>query len=223
VVDDNTIQALSPAVSPPSPTSRNVTVTTLGGTSFDTAIFVYAAQPAVQAISPTSGSTAGGMTVTIDVDGSAFQNGVTGVFFGSTPAASFTQPIISFPNFTLTAVSPPGTGTVDVAITNPGGTSATTTADLYTYRAPPSVTSLSPTSGLPGALVTIHGNNFTGATQVCFGQTCTSAANPPVVLDDNTITANVPSSPFEGSTVDVTVTTPAGTSPTSPSDLFTLL
>jgi hypothetical protein len=43
------------------------------------------------------------------------------------------------------------------------------------------------------------------------------------LIDDNTLTVTVPPTPLEGSTVDVTVTTPAGTSPTGPTDLFTLL
>jgi hypothetical protein len=71
-----------------------------------------------------------------------------------------------------------------------------------------------PDSG--GTTVTINGVGFTGATAVDFG-----SGNPATytVNTDNQITATAP----EGSTgpVDVTVTTPVGTSPTSSSDQFT--
>ena len=68
---------------------------------------------------------------------------------------------------------PAGTGTVDVTVTTPGGTSATSPADQFTYVAAPTVTGLSPTSGpaAGGTLVTITGTGFTGATAVDFGTT----------------------------------------------------
>jgi hypothetical protein len=82
--------------------------------------------PTVTSISPTSGPTAGGTTVTIT--GTGF-TGATAVSFGGTAAASF-----SFVSDTsMTAVSPAGTGTVDVTVTGPGGTSATSSADQFTY------------------------------------------------------------------------------------------
>src|SRR5581483_1076395 len=43
---------------------------------------------------------------------------------------------------TLTAVAPPGTGTVDVTVTTPGGTSATVAGDRFAYTA----------GGAPGAV-----------------------------------------------------------------------
>jgi len=73
--------------------------------------------PMVMGISPAWGAPAGGDVVTIT--GLNF-TGVTAVHFGSTPAASF--------NFVsdseVTAVSPPGTGTVPITVTTPVGTSA---------------------------------------------------------------------------------------------------
>ena len=67
----------------------------------------------------------------------------------------------------------PETGTVDVTVTAPGGTSATSPADQFTYVAGPTVTGLSPTFGpsVGGTLVTITGTGFTGATEVDFGTT----------------------------------------------------
>ncbi|MGD0681438.1 MAG: Ig-like domain repeat protein [Terracidiphilus sp.] len=84
------------------------------------------AVPTVTGISPSSGSTAGGTTVTIT--GTNF-TGATAVDFGSTPATNVT--VIN--SATTTATSPAGVGTVDVTVTTPGGTSATSPVDQYTY------------------------------------------------------------------------------------------
>ncbi len=81
----------------------------------------------------------------------------------------------------------------------------------------PAVTALSPTSGpeAGGSLVTISGTSFTGATTVDFGKT---AATNLDVVSDTTITAD---SPAGTDVVNVTVTTPDGTSAVSPADEFT--
>jgi hypothetical protein len=67
--------------------------------------------------------------------------------------------------------------------------------------------------------VTITGTGFTGATAVKFG---TSNATKFTVNSATSITAVSPKAMGSG-TVDVTVTTPAGTSPTSPADQFTYM
>ena len=86
-----------------------------------------------------------------------------------------------------------------------------------TLLSPPTVTALSPTSGLEvgGTLVTITGTNFTGATVVDFG---TTAATNFTVVSNTSITAD---SPAGTGVVNVTVTTPSGTSAVSPADEFT--
>jgi hypothetical protein len=87
------------------------------------------AVPTVSGISPNSGPTAGGTTVTIT--GTGF-NCVTGVSFGTTAAAGFT---VTSPT-SITATSPPGAvGTVDVTVKNCNGTSPTGTFDQFTYVA----------------------------------------------------------------------------------------
>jgi hypothetical protein len=80
----------------------------------------------------------------------------------------------------------------------------------------PIVTSISPVRGGPagGTSVAVTGQNFTGATAVAFGST---AATSFTVSSATLITAT---SPAGIGTVDVTVTTPSGTSPTSPADQF---
>ena len=74
----------------------------------------------------TSGSAAGGDSVTIT--GSGF-TGATDVGFGSVNAAAMTVDS----DTQITATSPAGTGTVDVTVTTPAGTSATSSADQFTY------------------------------------------------------------------------------------------
>ena len=65
-------------------------------------------------------------------------------------------------------------GTVDVTVTTPGGTSATSSADHFTYTAAPTVTAVSPSAGpLAGGTtgVMVTGTNLTGQTAVDFGAT----------------------------------------------------
>ncbi len=178
-----------------------------------TSFAVAPVPPVVSAISPTSGPTAGGTSVTIT--GSGLSN-ATAVDFGTTPAETLQVNSDS----SITATSPAGTGTQDVTVMTPGGTSATGTADRFTYQSsvtPPVVSGISPTSGATGGgtSVTISGSGFTGATAVNFG---TTAAPTFKVSSDTTITAK---SPAGTGGVDVTVQTPNGTSATSPADVFT--
>ena len=158
--------------------------------------------PTVTSISPTSGPTAGGTSVTIT---GTNLTGATAVDFGTTAATSVTVNSAT----SVTATSPAGTGTVNVTVTTPNGTS-TGTAGQFTYNAPavPTVTSISPTSGptAGGTSVTITGTNLTGATAVDFG---TNAATSVTVNSATSVTAT---SPAGTGTVNVTVTTPSGTS-----------
>jgi hypothetical protein len=196
----------------------DVTVTNSTGTSATSSAdhFTYSAAPlpAVTAVTPTSGSTAGGTVVTIT--GSGF-SGATAVSFGSTAAGSFT--VNSDTSITATAPAQ-AAGTVDITVTTPSGTSTTSSADRFTYTAAPvpSVTSISPTSGSTagGTGVYISGSNFTGATGVSFSST---AASSFTVLSDTLLFATAP--PQGAATVDVKVTTYAGTSSTSMADRFT--
>ena len=169
--------------------------------------------PVVTAVSPNAGPTGGGNTVTIS--GSGF-TGATGVSFGGTPATGFQVN----GDGSITATAPAGTGTVDVTVTGPAGTSATGPADHYTYFPPPTVTSVTPNSGSTGGgtVVTIRGGNLSGATGVSFGGT---PAQSFVVNPDGSITAVAP--PGVAGTVDVTVTTPGGTSAVDPADRFTFV
>ncbi|WP_280822736.1 putative Ig domain-containing protein [Pseudaminobacter soli (ex Li et al. 2025)] len=96
--------------------------------------FTYIPAPTVASISPTSGPTAGGTSVTIA--GTNF-TGATSVKFGATNATSFT--VDSATSITATAPAS-AAGTVDVMVTTAGGTSSTVTADQFTYIATPTAT-----------------------------------------------------------------------------------
>jgi hypothetical protein len=105
-------------------------VTTPGGKSAAGTApkFTYTAPvPVVTSISPSSGTPAGGTTVT--VTGTGF-TGTTTVFFGTIAASSFT--VVS--DTEITAVSPAQAASARyVFVTTPGGKSAAGTAPKFTY------------------------------------------------------------------------------------------
>jgi methionine-rich copper-binding protein CopC len=99
--------------------------------------------PAVTGVSPNGGGLPGGTTVTLT--GTNFI-GATAVFFGGIAANSFT--VNSSTQITAVAPASAVAGAVDVTVTTPGGTSATSSADRFTYVAAPAApTALTPTSG----------------------------------------------------------------------------
>jgi len=100
-------------------------------------------------------------------------------------------------------------------VTTAGGTSATSSADRFTYVPRPTVTKVSPNEGPVGGgtAVMITGTNLSGGS-VKFG----SAAATGVSC---TTTECKATSPAGAGTVDVTVTTVRGASATSSADQFT--
>ena len=192
----------------------DVMVVTPGGTSLvnqPADQFSYVAAPAVTGISPASGPLAGGTAVTITGTNLA---GATAVKFGTTEVTTFT----SDTDTQIVLNSPGGTGTVDVMVVTPGGTSPVNQpADQFSYVAAPAVTGISPASGplAGGTAVTITGTNLAGATAVKFGTTEVTT------FTSDTDTQIVLNSPGGTGTVDVMVVTPGGTSPVNqPADQF---
>ncbi len=92
--------------------------------------YTYTAPPSVSAVVPNIGPTTGGTSATIT--GTDFM-AVTAVAFGTAAATTFTVN-----NATqISATSPAETaGPVDVTVTTGGGTSATSSADKFTFEAP---------------------------------------------------------------------------------------
>jgi hypothetical protein len=110
---------------------------------------VESLKPTVSGVSPASGTTAGGETVTIT--GSSL-DGATGVKFGGVAAPSFTAAAQGIISEFMSATVPAGVaGAVHVQVIGPGGASYETSADLYSYVAPvfpqPSILIASPLSG----------------------------------------------------------------------------
>jgi len=167
--------------------------------------------PTVTAVSPSAGPTAGGVSATIT--GSNFGPGAT-VSFG-TAAASVT----SVSATQITALVPADSaGTVDVTVTTPQGTSATSPADQYSYDLTPTVSGVTPNTGpaAGGNTVTINGSNFVPGATVEFGSTAATAVT---LVSATQLTAVAPAN--AAGSVDVSVTTPGGSSVTSGTDLYT--
>ena len=145
---------------------------------------------------------------------------ITGLHFTATSAVKFgTLEGVFTVNgdgteITVATPSTAAAGTVDVFVTNPAGTSVAGTQTQYIFTGSggaPAVTALSPSGtaiNTSGVEVTITGVNFAQGATVKFG---TEPATSVQVLTSTTIKAVAPLRTTTG-TVDVTVTTGAGTS-----------
>ncbi|MEU7633740.1 IPT/TIG domain-containing protein [Nocardia sp. NPDC049220] len=153
--------------------------------------------PTITSVSPAAGPPSGNNSVTLT--GTGFVNVLT-VRFG-TVATTFTVDS----NTQITAIVPPGTGTVQVTVATTGGAS---NGVAYTYVGVSTLTGVSPSQGPTsgGTSVTLTGTNLTGATAVSFGAT---AATSFTVNSATQITAVAPAG--TGS-VQVKVVGPGGTS-----------
>ncbi len=214
VLSDSAIRVTVPAGAT---STVDVKVVGPGGTSAtgaaDQFTYVLPTAPVVSGVAAVTGSTAGGYNIT--VIGSGF-SGATAVSFGGARSTS-----INVNSDTTLTVRVPAheAGTVDVAVTTPGGTSATVVADQFTYTAPtPAVTGVSPANGLVGGgyNITLIGTGFTGAVAVAFGGALSSSFS---VDSDNSISVRVPA--HDPGVVDVQVITLGGTSATTTADQFT--
>ena len=210
VVNSTTITILSPAGTG----TVNVTVTTPAGTSPTSPTDQFTYGVVVTGISPTSGPIAGGTPVTIT--GVIF-TGASAANFGSTPGTSMV--VVNDNSITVNRPAE-SAGVVDVTVVTPGGTSATSPADQFTFTSPssPAVTGISPTTApnIGGTPVSLTGSGFTGATLVKFANL---AATFVIVVSDSHITCVTPSHPLGA--FHTTVTTPQGTSPKTSADLIT--
>ena len=171
--------------------------------------------PVVTGLSNTSGSTAGGNSITLV--GTNFSN-VTAVHVGNVLATTYAVNSTS----SLTLVLPAAmAGMVDITVTNSTGTSGLSVADQYVFVSPaPVITGLNISSGsaLGGTPVTITGANLTGTTAVWFGSI---AATSFCLNSPTSLTAVSPAAAV--GIVDLTVRSANGTSTTSAVDRFTYL
>ena len=198
VVSDTEIDATTP---PHAAGAVDVVVDNPNGDSAPVG-FTYTQTAEVTGVSPSSGPTAGGNTVTIT--GQCFSS-ATEVTFGGVDATSFT--IDS--DTQITAVVPAGAaGPVDVQVSSDCGAGALPGG--YTYVAPvPSVSGLDPDNGpeTGGTTVTITGTGFTDATDATFDGVDGGSFT---VVSDTEITVTTP--PHAPGAVDVIVDGPGGSS-----------
>lgn len=193
VLDDGEILATTPAGTG----SVAVSVVNAGGTTLTApGSFSYIPDggpgdgetPVVLGLTPNQGPEAGGTTVTIT--GENF-TGVDSVTFDGNEAASFT--VVS--DAEITAVTPAGTGLVDVTIAN--GTATATLEDAFTYVPDdggseiPAVLSITPNQGpeAGGTTVTIGGRNLDQTDSVTFDGI---AATSFTIVSDTEVTAVTP-------------------------------
>ncbi|HEY5024711.1 MAG TPA: IPT/TIG domain-containing protein [Acidimicrobiales bacterium] len=160
--------------------------------------------PLVVQVTPEYGPLAAGATVTIS--GVGF-TGVRSVMFGDT--ACTTYEVVNAGE--IIAAAPVGTaGTVDITVVTVMGTSPTIVADQFTYTATPTITAVSPPSGLTtgGTSVVINGTGLLSTALVLFD--ATPAAGFDVISDTMVIAASPPGS---AGAINVSVITAFGTSP----------
>jgi IPT/TIG domain. len=165
--------------------------------------------PTVSAVSPVTGSQAGGTVTTIT--GTGFLANAT-VKFGGTSATNVT--VVSATSITATAPAH-GAGAVDVVVTNTD-TKAATLAQAFTYAVPgPTISTIAPATGptTGGTLITITGTGFlTGATVKIGALPATDVT----VVSATSITARTPLGPAtEQLSTDVVVTNPDATKATA--------
>jgi hypothetical protein len=182
-----------------------------GGTVFETGvrdgngrvIITYTVRPpTLTRIDLGAGPETGGTRITLT--GSDFVPGQTTVTFGAAQATE----VACASTTRCAATTPPGTGTVPVRVSV--GDGLTSTQDIrFSYAPPPTLTSVSPNQGpaAGGVSVTLTGENFVlGQTYATFG------AAPLVGASCASSTTCYATSPPGTGTVQVTITTPFGTS-----------
>src|SRR5581483_3052251 len=197
VVRFNGVQAATPTtitstnlvVKVPSGTFTGpISVTTAAGSDTNANRFFLPAT--ISSVSPTNS----GPGSTVTVLGQNFL-GATSVAFGGTAAAAF---IVSN-NTSLSATVPDNALSGPVSVTTPAGTASSSGI----FYGAPRITDFTPTHGLPGNNVTIHGLNFLGGTVWFFG-----LAAAVVSLNNTQIVATVP---VGAKTGQITVRGPGGT------------
>jgi hypothetical protein len=129
-------------------------------------VFYGSPSPQVTSISSDQGGTSGGTYVTI---GGNFVTGVTSVDFGGV-SVPFTADLA---DGTVSASAPPhSAGTIDITVSTPGGTSQLSSADQFTYVAPPAQPQPPPVTpqhgywlvGSDGGIFSFGPANFYGST-----------------------------------------------------------
>ncbi len=193
--------------------------------------FTYTAGPTISGVSPNSGPSTGGTTVTIN--GSGFKSGAT-VAFGTLFAVSVT---VSSSTQIQAVTSSESAGLVGITVTNPDlGTASlpsaftflpvvgqqptikSATTDPGAANSSASCVNQLPVGATHMCTLTITGSNFQGGATVTLG--AAGAATNVNVVNSTTITATVPTYSTPDSYVNITVTNPGGLSATLTNGFF---
>src|SRR4029077_16029787 len=196
--------------------AQNITVTTSGGTS-NPQIFPVnlLLPPTLTSISPNSGVQGQGVAVTLT--GTNFAAGATigvsgaGITVSNTTVVSATQITATF-----TIAANAATGAQNITVTTSGGTSG---AQAFTVNlAPPTLTSISPNSGVQGqgVAVTLTGTNFVPGAAIAVSGAGITVSNTTVLsVTQITATFTIAANAATGAQ-NITVTTSGGTSGAQP-------
>ncbi|MGA7988104.1 MAG: IPT/TIG domain-containing protein [Candidatus Dormiibacterota bacterium] len=219
------------------PGTVDVTVMTAGGTSAITPAdrYTFIAAPTVTNVAPDAGPIAGGNAVILT--GTGF-SGATDVFVAGAdvtgtcpPAPCFT--VNSATQITVEVPSHVAVDGTDITVQTAGGTSGITSNDQYSYVAIPTVTNVSPSIGPTGGgnTVTITGTTFESvgnwsASSIFIGSSvttqCPGSPGAPCFTPNNPTSITVSNVPAHAAgAVDITVTTPGGTSTASGNGTYT--
>ena len=191
-------------------TGSGLIIVTTGGKSNSTSpTFTYAGVPTVTSFTPTSGPVSGGTTVTVtgtNFVSSGLSATVAGVAATAVTYVSATQ---------ITLVTPAGAAGTSgpISVTTIGGTG--TSSGNFTYLAAPTISSISPTTGPVGQVVTVTGTNLATVSQIAFNGAVTTAN---AGGSNTSFTVNVPTGATTGT---LTVTTNGGSATSS--QIFTVV
>jgi len=141
----------------------------------------------ITSVSPSSASV--GATVTITGTAFGAVQGSSTVTFGGVAA-----PVSGWSNNSITVAVPAGATTGPVVVTVAGQASNSVT---FAVLLPPTITSVSPSSGIPGQSITIAGSNF-GITQGSSTVTFNGVAAAAISWSATSIVATVPATATTG-------------------------
>jgi hypothetical protein len=209
VLSPNQISAGISIASDATAGSRNITVTTPGGSyTLSSGFTVKQAMPVITSVSPSYGNR--GSAATLTINGSNL-DGVTAVAFGAgIEVTGFSGISPTQLSVNISVAADALTGLRDVSVTTPGG-SFTLPGGFMVKQELPLITTLSINSANQGATltITISGANFTGTTAVQFGEGI--SVNSFNVIGSSQITADITiAAGAAAGTRDVSVTTPGG-------------
>ena len=198
VVSPTSVTAITPAGTAG---AKDVALTTPLGTINKPNAFTYVAPTStITSVSPTSGSTLGGTTITLT------GTNLTGASSVTVGDAQATSVVVVSPT-SVTAVTPAGTvGVKEITVTTPLGIASKSNAFIYLLPSP-TLASVSPNFGsnLGATPITITGTNLLGATSVTVGG---AEATSVVIVSSTTITALTPAGTVGAQ--DIRVRTPGG-------------